>query len=120
WERLRIDPTPGPRPIIGFTGLGHIDGLLVEVLAHSDTRPPGRSMLPRLAAETPARIFVHDFHYGAHGLADHLRRLVNALDADRIVVVDVGGDVVASGAEATLLSPLADSLTLAGALLSEV
>lgn len=46
WERLRIDPTPGPRPIEGFTGLGVVNGLAVEVLPSSDTEPPGRSVSP--------------------------------------------------------------------------
>lgn len=116
WERLRIDPVPGPRPLSGFTGLGEVGGSAVEVLASSDTLPPGRSMLPRLAAEADARIFMHDFEGGAQGLADQLRSIATAVGADRLVVGDVGGDVVATGSEPNLLSPLADSLTLAAAL----
>lgn len=116
WERLRIDPTPGPRPISGFTGLGDVDGHPVEMLGSSRTTPPGRSVLPRLAYEADARIFLHDFEGGAKGLAEQLRHLVAALEVERIVVVDVGGDVVATGVEPNLLSPLADSLALAGAL----
>ena len=73
-------------------------------------------MLPRLAAEVDDRIFLHDFKEGARGLAEQLRRLARDVDADRLVVVDVGGDIVATGKESGLLSPLADSLTLAAAL----
>lgn len=120
WERLRIDPIPGPRSIDGFTGLGQVDGPVVEVLPTSDTEPPGRSMLPRLAGEADARIFLHDFEGGAKGLAARLRNLAGVLAADRLVVVDVGGDAVATGEEPNLLSPLADSLTLAAALSSGV
>lgn len=116
WERLRIDPVPGPRPISGFTGLGDVDGAAVEVLRTSDTTPPGCSVLPRLADEADARIFLHDFEGGAQRLAAQLKHLAKALRVNRIVVVDVGGDVVATGDEPNLLSPLADSLTLAGAL----
>ncbi len=120
WERLRIDPTPGPRPVDGFSGLGEVDDRAVEVLPSSDTVPAGRSMLPRLAAEADARIFLHDFERGAQGLARQLRDLVDALSADTLTVVDVGGDVVARGDEPNLLSPLADSLTLGAALSTEI
>lgn len=116
WERLRVDPLPGPRPVGGFTGLGTIGRRAVEVLPTSDTTPPGRSMLPRLVAEVDARIFLHDFKDGARGLAEQLRLLAGDLEADRLVVVDVGGDIAATGKEPGLLSPLADSLTLAAAL----
>lgn len=112
WERLRIDPEPGPRARSGFTGLGEAS----EVTATTDTTPPGRSMLPRLARETHARVFVHDFEGGATGLAAQLSDLAERLGADRLTVLDVGGDVVAQGDEPTLLSPLADSLTLSAAL----
>lgn len=118
WERLRIDPVPGPRSIQDFTGLGSVNGLAVEVLPSSDTQPPGRSVLPRLSADTDRRIFLHDFDGGAHGLATQLSNLASAADVDRLVVVDVGGDVVGTGEERNLLSPLADSLTLAAALAS--
>lgn len=75
WERLRIDPVPGPRARTDFTGLGLVGGEPCEVLPTSDTIPPGRSVLPRLAETSGARIFVHDFERGAVGLADQLRRL---------------------------------------------
>ncbi len=120
WERLRIDPVPGPRPISGFTGLGQVDDRTAEVLPRSDTVPPGRSMLPRLAAEADARIFLHDFERGAWGLAEQLREMAHALSAEALTVVDVGGDVVAHGDEPNLLSPLADSLTLGAALSTEI
>jgi hypothetical protein len=40
---------------------------------------------------------------------------MQAIDADALVVVDVGGDVLATGKEAGLRSPLADALVLAAA-----
>ena len=53
-------------------------------------------------------------------MARQLRDLVDALSADTLTVVDVGGDVVARGDEPNLLSPLADSLTLGAALSTEI
>lgn len=116
WERLRIDPVPGPRARTDFTGLGFVDGEACEVLPSSNSVPSGRSVLPRLAETSGARIFLHDFEGGAEGLAGQLQRLSAALDVGNLVVVDVGGDIVARGREPGLLSPLADSLTLAAAM----
>ena len=115
WERLRIDPVPGPRARSDFTGLGLVGGEPCEVLPTSDTSPSGRSVLPRLAETSGARIFLHDFEGGAVGLAAQLRGLATSLSVDELVVVDVGGDIMARGSEAGLRSPLADSLTLAAA-----
>lgn len=116
WERLRIDPVPGPRARTDFTGLGLVGGEPCEVLPTSGTTPPGRSVLPRLAETSGARIFLHDFDGGAIGLREQLQRLATSLDAEKLVVVDVGGDIVARGPEPGLRSPLADSITLAAAL----
>lgn len=116
WERLRIDPVPGPRSRADFTGLALVNGEPAEVTPSADTVPPGRSVLPRLADTSGARIFLHDFDGGAVGLRGQLQRLSASLDVDNLVVLDVGGDVLARGPELGLRSPLADSLTLAAAL----
>jgi hypothetical protein len=113
WERLRIDPVPGPRRRTDFQNLAPLAGVAAEVTDRSDTLPPGRSSLPRVAAEGFGRVLLHDFEGGAVGLAAQLTQLVSALEVDRLTVVDVGGDIVARGPEPTLLSPLGDSLTLA-------
>ena len=116
WERLRIDPVPGPRARSDFVCLRSVAGTRAEIAPTSDTLPAGRSVLPRLAGDIEARLFLHDFTGGAVGLADQLRSLAEALDAESLTVVDVGGDVVARGNEPRLLSPLADSLTLAASI----
>ncbi|MFD7075994.1 DUF1152 domain-containing protein [Nocardioides sp. NPDC059952] len=118
WERLRIDPVPGPRSRGDFIGLRLVEGVRAEISTTTDTLPPGRSVLPRLAGDLDARLFLHDLADGAIGLAQQLQHLARALGADSLTVVDVGGDVVARGDEPGLLSPLADSLTLAAALRS--
>ena len=112
WERLRIDPVPGPRGRGGFVGLKSAGTGTAEFSAETDTTPPGRSSLPRLAEESGARLFLLDPEAGAVGLTVQLRHLVQALDVTEVVLVDIGGDVVAEGHEDGLLSPLADALTL--------
>lgn len=120
WERLRIDPVPGPRSRGDFVGLRLVDGVRAEISTTTDTVPAGRSVLPRLAGDVDARLFLHDLSGGAVGLAEQLEHLARALGADSLTVVDVGGDVVARGDEPGLLSPLADSLTVAAALRSDL
>ncbi|WEV77737.1 DUF1152 domain-containing protein [Janibacter cremeus] len=116
WERLRIDPVPGPRARTDFTALAPVGDQPFEVTSGSDTAPPGRSVLPRLVESSGARIFLHDLDGGTIGLRDQLRHLARSLDVGELVVVDVGGDIVARGSEPGLRSPLADSLSLAAAL----
>jgi hypothetical protein len=113
WERLRIDPSPGPRGISGFQGLDAVGGEPLEISSSSDTVPPGRSTLPRLAAASRARLFLLDPGNGAVGMRQQLAHMVDHLDIDRVDVVDIGGDVIADGSEVGLLSPLADALALA-------
>lgn len=120
WERLRIDPVPGPRSRADFSGLGLVGGEAVEVLPDSNTIPSGRSVLPRLAETSGARIFLHDFDGGAVGLTGQLQRLTTSIGVDQLVVVDVGGDILARGPESELRSPLADSLTMAAALETKI
>lgn len=113
WERLRVDPTPGPRGADGFSGLVPVGGRNYLITAASDTVPPGRSTLPRLAGETGAALYLLDARGGGVGLRRQLEELCDLLGATRVVVVDVGGDAVARGDEPELRSPLADGLAIA-------
>lgn len=112
WERLRIDPVPGPRGRDGFQGLGLLGGQRMEILSTTATLPAGRSSLPRLSATSDARLFLLDPDEGTCGLVTQLDHLADVLDIDRLVLVDVGGDIVARGDEPGLRSPLADALSL--------
>jgi hypothetical protein len=97
WERLLVDPVPGPRSVEDFDGLVHHDGT-VEVLASTRPRPPYGSLLPQLREALGYPLFLLDPYHGVHGLVDQLQAL---------------GDVLATGAEPGLRSPLCDALTLA-------
>jgi hypothetical protein len=113
WDRLMVDPIPGPRSASDFTGL--------HELAHQnfvftkDTRPvpPAGSTLPRLAAEVDATFVLLDPAQGATGLQAQVATLVATTGAEHVEVVDVGGDILGKGTEPELRSPLADALALA-------
>ncbi|GAA0670882.1 hypothetical protein GCM10009535_58290 [Streptomyces thermocarboxydovorans] len=113
WDRLLIDPLPGPRGADGFTGLEQLTRSVRSVPAEAQPIPPGGSTLPRLATELPHTLVLLDPHHGAEGITRQLEELVSHLAPTSIDLLDVGGDILARGDEPTLKSPLADALTLA-------
>jgi hypothetical protein len=115
WDRLIVDPLPGPRDPSDFSGLEPVGQFNHRVTATTLPRAPAGSTLPGLAVQLPATFYLLDPSGGAIGLSQQLKELASMLSADTIDLVDVGGDIVASGDEPSLRSPLADSLTLAAA-----
>ncbi|MEU4241044.1 DUF1152 domain-containing protein [Actinoplanes sp. NPDC026619] len=113
WDRYIIDPTPGPRTAEDFDGLLQHAPHVWEVTAHSKLRAGGTSGLTILAEYTEGRFFLLDPSWGAEGLRQQLTELAALVKAVGVTLVDVGGDIAASGHEPELSSPLADSLALA-------
>ncbi|MEH0420505.1 DUF1152 domain-containing protein [Streptomyces sp. B21-083] len=113
WDRLLIDPVPGPRGPADFTGLEPLTPGVWKVPAKARAIAPAGSTLPRLAAELPHIFALIDPRQGAEGVTRQLEELVTHLQPTSIDLLDVGGDVLARGDEPTLKSPIADSLTLA-------
>jgi hypothetical protein len=113
WDRLLIDPLPGPRDPFSFSGLARVGAHNYRVTPDTTVRAPAGSTLPRLAAELDADLYLLDPRRGAEGLARQLAELTGSLHVARVTIVDVGGDILAHGDEPTLRSPLADSLVLA-------
>lgn len=115
WERGPVDPLPGPRRLDEIAGTLRPLGPAVALCGPDVTGPGG-------------------FHFGESDMARHLGRdtvLVDpwpapatiatgldaaaaALECDLLILLDVGGDVLAHGDEPGLSSPLADGLLLAG------
>ncbi|WP_067891127.1 DUF1152 domain-containing protein [Nocardia vaccinii] len=118
WDRFMIDPSPGPRVRADFEGLVDRGGV-AEIPPVAALRI-GQSTLPRLAAAIDLPLLLVEAEGGAVGLSALIARAAKAFDADRIIVVDVGGDILAEGHEASLRSPLADSLALAAAMRSRI
>ena len=113
WDRLMIDPLPGPRTANDFTGLRQLAADVQEVLPSTKPISPAGSSLPRLAAELPARILLLDPTEGAVHMAAQINAAAAYFHADTIAVIDVGGDALTDGADPGLRSPLADQLALA-------
>ncbi|WP_432097573.1 DUF1152 domain-containing protein [Streptomyces sp. bgisy100] len=115
WDRLLVDPVPGPRGSHDFTGLERITATVWAVPAEARPIAPAGSTHPRLAAELPHTFALLDPHRGTEGVTRQLEELVSGLQPQSIDLLDVGGDILARGDEPTLRSPLADALTLAAA-----
>lgn len=113
WDRLAIDPVPGPRGAADFRGLRPVGRHNYQVHATTRPVPPAGSTLPRLARELSVDLYLLDPTSGVAGLSSQLVELVTLLHATDVCIVDVGGDVVAVGDESSLRSPLADALVLA-------
>lgn len=113
WDRLMIDPVPGPRTAAEFDGLHQLAPHVLEVLATTTPIAPAGSSLPRLAAELPARLLLLDPGGGAVAMAQQITAAVEFFQLDDIALVDVGGDALTDGADTGLRSPLADQLALA-------
>ncbi|MFI6042612.1 DUF1152 domain-containing protein [Nocardia sp. NPDC051321] len=115
WDRFIVDPTPGPRSYNDFDGLTIHHEFVAEVTASARLRGPGWSTLPPLVRYLAHPLLLMDPAGGAAGLAAQFRAASQVFDADTLIVIDVGGDVLAEGHEPGLRSPLGDSLTLAAA-----
>ncbi|MGW7486698.1 DUF1152 domain-containing protein [Streptomyces sp. NPDC054786] len=113
WDRLLVDPVPGPRGPANFTGLRPLTRSVQAVPADAQPIAPAGSTLPRLAAELPQTFALIDPHHGAEGIIRQLEELVQYMEPDSVDLLDVGGDILARGDEPTLRSPVADALTLA-------
>ena len=113
WERLLLDPVPGPRSVTDFDHLDLDVPGLAEITTSTEARPPARSPLSRLSETLDARLFLLDPTDGAQGMREQVHAAVAHLQPDEVIVVDVGGDILARGDEPGLRSPLADALALA-------
>jgi hypothetical protein len=116
WERRPIDPVPGPRRVDEIEDGEPIGpGVL---LAGPRTRVRGREMYfaeSRMAAFLDRPTVLVTIDDGPARVADGLAGAVQRLQRDLLVLVDVGGDVLADGAELGLRSPLCDAVMLAAA-----
>ncbi|MGH3938452.1 MAG: DUF1152 domain-containing protein [Pseudonocardiaceae bacterium] len=113
WDRLMIDPLPGPRRADDFTGLHQLAPDVLEVLPSTKPIDPAGSSLPRLAADLPARLLLLDPTGGAVAMAAQISAAAAYFHAENIALIDVGGDVLTDGTDPGLRSPLADQLALA-------
>jgi hypothetical protein len=116
WERMPIDPHPGPRPAEQVSG-GRRLGDRAVLASRDTTTPEGVPFSESHVAEhLGIETVLIDVSRGAVGAAEGIATAASELDCDLAVYVDVGGDALALGDEPGLASPLCDAVMLAAAL----
>ncbi|MHC1580242.1 MAG: DUF1152 domain-containing protein [Methanopyraceae archaeon] len=117
WERVVVDPEPGPRSRDEI--VGDVEWIHERVgVLRGEARPRRgsefaesrvRKVLRRLG-HSNVRVVLVDVSGGVEGTVEGLRALMEHFDLDVLVGVDVGGDALARGDEPGVESPLADSI----------
>jgi hypothetical protein len=116
WERRPVDPLPGPRRLDEIVNAEPLHAAVA--LAGPDTTGPGgfRFCEADMSAFLGEPVVLVDPNGGPGAIAAGLDAAAAHLGCDLVVLLDVGGDVLAHGHEPGLASPLADATVLAAAL----
>jgi hypothetical protein len=116
WERSPIDPRPGPRSLDEIRG-GRPCGS-AAVLSEGSTTSLDRVEFSEshMATHLGRPTLLLDITRGPQALATGLAEAAAELDCDAVILLDVGGDVLAHGDEPGLASPLCDAIVLAAGL----
>ena len=113
WERSVVDPLPGPRTLEELDG-ARILNEAVAVAGPQTTGPGGvRFAEARMAELTGEDVLLVDPNPGPSAIGRGLAHAARETGCDHVVLLDVGGDVLAHGDEPGLSSPLADAVLLA-------
>jgi hypothetical protein len=116
WERSPIDPRPGPRSLREIRG-GRPCGSAAVLTEGPTTSVDGVEFSEsRMARHLRKPSLLLDITQGPRSIAVGLAEAAAELGCDAIVLLDVGGDVLAHGAEPGLASPLCDAIMLAAGL----
>jgi hypothetical protein len=117
WERSPIDPRPGPRSLEEIRG-GRPCGSAAVLTEGSTTSLDGVEFSEsRMAAHLGKPVLLLDITRGPAALATGIAEAAGELGCDAVVLLDVGGDVLAHGGEPGLASPLCDAVVLAAGLI---
>src|SRR3954468_23325533 len=116
WERTPIDPRPGPRALDEIQGGRPCGSAAVLTEGGTTTLDGVEFSESKMAAHLGKPVLLLDITAGPQALATGLAEAAAELGCDAVVLLDVGGDVLAHGNEAGLASPLCDAIVLAAGL----
>lgn len=115
WERMAVDPVPGPIKFSEIENPSHIGDYFIAVDESSYAIREGEKIIFQAVNVSKAcstQVYLCDMNMGVEGLTKCFRELSDYLGIDIIIGLDVGGDILADGYEESLWSPLADQLSL--------
>jgi hypothetical protein len=117
WERSPIDPRPGPRSLEEIRG-GRPCGSAAVLTEGGTTSVDGVEFSEsKMATHLGKPVLLLDITRGPQALARGLAEAATELGCDAVVLIDVGGDVLAHGEEPGLASPLCDAIVLAAGMI---
>jgi hypothetical protein len=116
WERSPIDPRPGPRSLEEIRGGRPCGSAAVLTEGGTTTLDGVEFSESKMAAHLGEPVLLLDITRGPQALATGLGEAAGELGCDAVVLLDVGGDVLAHGDEPGLASPLCDAIVLASGL----
>jgi hypothetical protein len=113
WERFVYDPQPGTRTLDEVLHVRPLAPTVWLANAQTITITGVRFAESDVAALYNTETLLVDLSQGVSGVVTGLQTAMQALAADLLVGIDVGGDSLAAGHEPGLRSPLADAMMLA-------
>jgi len=116
WERSPIDPRPGPRSLDEIRDGAPCGSAAVLTEGGTSTLDGVELSESKMAAHIGEPVLLLDITGGPQALATGIGEAAGELGCDAIVLLDVGGDVLAHGDEPGLASPLCDAIVLAAGL----
>jgi len=116
WERFAVDPHhPGPRPLDHLSGIDRLAGAAALTGPAGRTPEGVRIAEAGVAAHLGRPVGLLEVHDGPAAIGAGIGAIADRLRCGLVVLLDVGGDVLAAGHEPGLASPLCDALLLAAA-----
>jgi hypothetical protein len=116
WERMPIDPYPGPRSVEQIEGGRRVGERAVLAGPHTTTPEGVPFSESRVAGHLGTETVLVDITAGARGAARGIGAAAAELGCELVVFSDIGGDAIADGSEPELASPLCDAVMLAAAI----
>jgi hypothetical protein len=114
WERRVVDPRPGPRRLDEVVGAERLSEACALAGPSAGSGPPDVIFAEgHMAGFLGEPVLLVDPNPGPAAIGRDLLAACAHLGCDLVVLVDVGGDILAHGDEAGLASPLCDSVLLA-------
>lgn len=112
WDRLIVDPKPGPRALEELENAEKFNEVIALV---KETTMTNYGVKPNLArsAKQLGEVFAIDITKGVKKLARGFEEFINERKIGITIGVDAGGDALAVGYESGVRSPLADAVSVA-------
>ncbi len=113
WKRYAHDPAARPRAISEFENINAFDDVIGIVNANTSIRGGGIQHVEADAcAILNGLVLTIDITGGVAKVRASLLNFMETYEIGKVVAIDVGGDVLCTGYEPTLRSPLCDQILL--------